>query len=1071
MEGGDFDHTPAPSGRPSLSLLRSDEDGGSTLSIWSATRPAGGRHHLLKTSASGPTIVDRDMPVPPVLNQSRATSDAIPAAQIPTVELENKASVPPRQSSTISVASCPVMGYERMEMSPVTPLSDRAVLGKSPAHQEESSLRPHHPSHAKSADFDDNGPSTTGSRSTPSTPRARLQSSDNDTKMGEVRAHDAASSDDCRAIDVRVAVPYHHGHSHVSKVRPALQHYPTHNPAIFSESHGLDNRTSQNKVGPFDPALECVTNSEHEEDKFVSESSTAVSLSDIHGGQRRDSHTRSSRTNSEAIGGSLGHVFHGRISKGQVAMDSLEMGLFDEEDLSPAIDSFAQGHNLEFSVSKVRPYTLSPDRANKIIYHPAYGSKVKPMVKPKSNSAGQQSRRGSAERIETRSPVPHDAMQFPVAKVKPCVDDSFNATGPHEGHHHLPKAQAFTDWQPPSVLPSQSVLNQCRRCQTPTRFVVHDSEESSEEPSAGPANKQTKPSEQPLSLHPISRCEEYSTYSRSKPRTIDMCQHLPPCSGQTQQGPNAVQSQDTTPRPYQTIIKGNQAAGRVPSSDDTSSQSASNTPTQSRGFEIAGVYGVPPFGQEMEPPTRFRNSQTPEPTLNFIHAPIPMSKVRPSFQDHSFNEHEGHTSVSKAKAADHGSLSASFRSDRFFDIECDSSQHGGNVNQKERASNGSSGRSQSLGSILDYKRTAQWLRGVLKHPESYTTRFTERPGKSKDAKQASPDQRRRSESVLSSVLSARRRISTRSAKSDSKFDGYGFKRAVSDLERLLNEALAIASQVIDRPETPPRQRYKESSISLHSHCHSLTSGNDEYKGSRANLTSPSALETSEGVEEIELDEVASPKRPAYRHAATYSGLPRRPRLNEIIQGYSGTGDEMKMRGFVGKADEAKPTPQTGPTVSFEIPRRKSSMSMARYATTATEIGKARADAATKGTQRPVRYGEVPRYTKEVVIQLSPEHASHPDHGGATRTKGASGQHGTHGAHRYPGKGASGQHGTHGSHRNQGKGEEALPDRDIAGRPMHTEHGISLRRRSHVSLRGASGFSLAKSRKRQPTARD
>ncbi|KND91510.1 hypothetical protein TOPH_03631 [Tolypocladium ophioglossoides CBS 100239] len=1052
MEGGDFDHTPAPSGRPSLSLLRSDEDGGSAPSISSATRTAGVRHNLLKTSASGPTIVDRDIPVPPVLNQSPATSDAVPVVQMPTVELENKMHAPPRHSSAFSVASCPVMGYERITMSPVTPLSDRAVLGKSPAHQEGLPFRSHHPSHAKSADFDDNGYSTTGSRSAPSTPRARLRNSDNSTKVGEVWEQDAASSDDYRSVDVRVAVPDHYGHSHVSKIRPALQHHPTHRPVIF-ESHELDIRGSHNKVGPFDPALECLTDSEHAEQKFVSESSTAVSMSDMRSDRRRDSRTRSSHANSEALGSSVGHVCHGHISKVQAAVHCLDVGLFSEEDFSLATDSFTPGHSLEFSVSKVRPYKPSPDHTNKVAQRKAYGSKVKPMVKSNSNSSGHRSRRGSPESIETPSPVRHDAMQFPVAKVKPCVDDSFNAIGPHEGYHHLPKAQGFTDWQPLSALPSQGTLDQCRRCQTTTRFEAHNSDETSKGLNARLANEQTNLSEQPPGKHSISRCEEYPTYAGSEPHTIDMCQHLPPCSGQTQLGPDEVQSQDTTPRPYQTSIEGNQAAGRIPSPDDTSSESSSNIPIQSGGFEVAKVYGVPPFGQGMEPPTRFRNSQSPGPTQNFIHAPIPISKVRPSFQDHSFHEHEGHTAVSKAKAANNGSLSASFQSDRFFDVECDSSQHGGNV-QRKRASNGSSGRSQSLGSILDYKRTAQWLRDVLKHPESYTTRFTERPGKSKDAKQASPDERRQSESVLSSVLPTRCRISTRSAKSDSKFDGYGFKRAVSDLERLLNEALAIASQVVDQPEIPPRQRYKQPSISLHSHCHSLTSGNDEYRGSRVNLTSPSAHGSADNVEEIELDEVASPKRPAYRHAAPYSGLPRRPRLNEIIQGYSGTGDEMNMGGFVDKPDERKPTPQTVSKVSFEIPRRRSSRSMARYGVTTTESGKDRADATIKGTQRQVQHDDVPRYTKEIVLQLSPEHEIRHDHGGTARPKGAAGLHGTHGARR-----------------NQGTSEEELPDRDLAGRPMHTEHGISLRRRSHVSLRGASGFSLAKSRKRQPTARD
>lgn len=50
-------------------------------------------------------------------------------------------------------------------------------------------------------------------------------------------------------------------------------------------------------------------------------------------------------------------------------------------------------------------------------------------------------------------------------------------------------------------------------------------------------------------------------------------------------------------------------------------------------------------------------------------------------------------------------------------------------------------------------------------------------------------------------------------------------------------------------------------------------------------------------------------------------------------------------------------------------------------------------------------------------------------------------------------------------------EENVADQDGAGRKMHSERGISLRRRSHVSLRNVQGFSLPKSHKRQPIARD
>ncbi|KAH0442709.1 hypothetical protein CcaCcLH18_01307 [Colletotrichum camelliae] len=51
------------------------------------------------------------------------------------------------------------------------------------------------------------------------------------------------------------------------------------------------------------------------------------------------------------------------------------------------------------------------------------------------------------------------------------------------------------------------------------------------------------------------------------------------------------------------------------------------------------------------------------------------------------------------------------------------------------------------------------------------------------------------------------------------------------------------------------------------------------------------------------------------------------------------------------------------------------------------------------------------------------------------------------------------------------GEANFPERDIAGRQLHNPRGISLRGKSHVSLRGVQAFNLPKSKRRQPIARD
>ncbi|PHH86219.1 hypothetical protein CDD83_10569 [Cordyceps sp. RAO-2017] len=391
--------------------------------------------------------------------------------------------------------------------------------------------------------------------------------------------------------------------------------------------------------------------------------------------------------------------------------------------------------------------------------------------------------------------------------------------------------------------------------------------------------------------------------------------------------------------------------------------------------------------------------------------------------------------------------------DEFFEIECGQSRHENENSPPAATSNNPSGRSHSLGSILDYKRTTQWLRDVLNHREAYTTKLTERPEKKKQEGQASLDGRRNSDPPQSDILSARRLSGTsvQTSRRKAKFDGYGFKTAVSDLERLLSEALSIASQVVDRPGTPPRKGYKPPSVSLHSHCRSISSANCNSDSSRLNLTSSLSQDVADDGEEVELDEVARSKRPTCRHAATYSGLPRRPRLNEIIQSYSSEGVEVGTREFPGEAEHANPAPHTGPQVSFEIPGRESTDMAAYPLATTSRVEAAAGSGSSEGLQSHPGHADAPRrHAKEIVVQLKPEQAS-----------GAARWHVGKRAARKP-------HESHGAAR---RGNEALPERDIAGRPMHGEHGISLRRRSHVSLRGAAGFNLAKSRKRQPTARD
>lgn len=118
-------------------------------------------------------------------------------------------------------------------------------------------------------------------------------------------------------------------------------------------------------------------------------------------------------------------------------------------------------------------------------------------------------------------------------------------------------------------------------------------------------------------------------------------------------------------------------------------------------------------------------------------------------------------------------------------------------------------RSLSLGSLLDYNRTTRWLRQMIKYPDTYTTKLTKLPERRLKRDATRVQDRDSSDPSLEHIQLARRMtgMSAHSTKSDSKFDGFLFRKAVSDLEKVISEALAVAAQAIERrssnsPSTP-----------------------------------------------------------------------------------------------------------------------------------------------------------------------------------------------------------------------------------------------------------------------------
>lgn len=355
----------------------------------------------------------------------------------------------------------------------------------------------------------------------------------------------------------------------------------------------------------------------------------------------------------------------------------------------------------------------------------------------------------------------------------------------------------------------------------------------------------------------------------------------------------------------------------------------------------------------------------------------------------------------------------------------------------------------SPGSPINYRRTARWLRGLLKYSDSYTSRLTELPSRRKSSLKVPSEQRRPSAPVLpsnstSTQLTAR---SGSSVKSVSRIDGTVFQRAINDLERLLNEALSLATQVMDQPRTWVSEGHGQTNgdpgqSSRHGDLRDSSDGDEGY------ITPLSALGDLDEVSDEDVDERPYPKRPIYKHADTFTAMQRRPRLSGVVRQLSDQMEDIELadRGMYHRRNSALAPPLR--QVSFKVPARGSSK---------RHIQRSRSEPR-QATPRTLRHPQnqaiepieedFPSSTTEVV-----------EFGNESKTV-VKDQH--------PLRSANSQNFSVMSH---ASGEETGPERDVLGRQTHQGRGISLRHRSHVSLRNLSGFSLAKSHKRQPIARD
>ncbi|TDZ39828.1 hypothetical protein C8035_v002140 [Colletotrichum spinosum] len=154
----------------------------------------------------------------------------------------------------------------------------------------------------------------------------------------------------------------------------------------------------------------------------------------------------------------------------------------------------------------------------------------------------------------------------------------------------------------------------------------------------------------------------------------------------------------------------------------------------------------------------------------------------------------GHQSVSKVQPytdnPDHAASNT--QEDRYFAIGSDVSEK---ISPPElQSSRGSSTRSRT--GTIDYKRTATWLRDLLKNPE-HVTKFTEKPSQPKRSSYVSLDNNSPGRSPIS------RKLTRHSTLGSSKIEDGIFQKTFGELERLLQEALALASEVAEHEEDKP----------------------------------------------------------------------------------------------------------------------------------------------------------------------------------------------------------------------------------------------------------------------------
>ena len=339
-------------------------------------------------------------------------------------------------------------------------------------------------------------------------------------------------------------------------------------------------------------------------------------------------------------------------------------------------------------------------------------------------------------------------------------------------------------------------------------------------------------------------------------------------------------------------------------------------------------------------------------------------------------------------------------------------------------------RSRSYPSAFDYKRTFQWLRGLVQTPEPYVSKLTRLPQKTASgevsSRRVSAPERSARPTWIASEMSPHPSIS------DSKVDKGLFMRAVSDLENLLDDALNLANEVSEQPMRAivAPENDKRPTIDMKP-CYNNQDDVIVGKSENIPVMSPPMRESAA---EVVPNKAEPMKRPDYRHAVTSQGLPEEYGLPNRVADSSSHNNNNNAAVSVQNRHASRTPPETQ-KISLLIPQRGSS----------------------KFTLTPSCPTRGPNFSNAIRKEASTD--------GASKAGGFSQDEMPREMDHVAQRGAISQH----RPTSRLAGGDSLPD--LAGRQMHIEHGISLRNRSHVSLRGMQPFSLARTYRRQSIARD